>query len=357
MRILVTGGAGFIGSALVRHLIQDTAHEVIVVDALTYAGSMTTLAEVVGSDRFGFAKIDIRDAARIDGVFAAFRPDAVMHLAAESHVDRSVDSPRDFLPTNIDGTYVLLDAALRHYDRLTGEDRDRFRFLHVSTDEVYGSLGAEGTFSEATAYSPRSPYSASKAASDHLVAAWHHTYGLPTLTTNCSNNYGPYQFPEKLVPLMIQRALNDQSLPIYGNGENVRDWLHVEDHVRGLMAALASGTPGETYCLGGRAERRNIDLVNTLCTALDARAPRDDGRSHADAIEFVTDRPGHDARYAVDCARAEQTLEWERTWTFEDGLDATVAWYLEHRYWLRAVMQERCDGERLGLSRQVGEAA
>lgn len=357
MRILITGGAGFIGSALARTLVRETSHEVLVVDALTYAGSMTTLAEVLGHERFGFAKLDIRDAARVDGVFATFRPDAVMHLAAESHVDRSVDAPGAFLATNIEGTYVLLDAALRHFDALEGEARDRFRFLHVSTDEVFGSLGAEGAFTEHTAYAPRSPYSASKAASDHLVSAWHHTYGLPTLTTNCSNNYGPYQFPEKLIPLMIQRALAGEALPVYGSGANVRDWLHVEDHVSGLLAVLERGRPGETYCLGGRAERRNLDLVHTLCAALDLRAPRADGRAHADAIAFVADRPGHDARYAVDCSKAERELGWVRRWGFEDGLDATVAWYLEHRHWLGVVARESYDGARLGLARTGGQAA
>ncbi|MCC5871570.1 MAG: dTDP-glucose 4,6-dehydratase [Gammaproteobacteria bacterium] len=350
MRILITGGAGFIGSALVRHLIQATDHRVMVVDKLTYSGSLTTLDPVIGSARLTFQLLDICDAPGFARCLGVFQPDAVMHLAAESHVDRSVDGPAAFVRTNIEGTFNLMDQIRQWWTNLDAERAASFRFLHVSTDEVFGSLGAEGVFTEDTPYAPRSPYSASKAASDHLVQAWHHTFGIPVLTTNCSNNYGPYQFPEKLVPLMITRALGQQPLPVYGSGDNIRDWLHVEDHVRGLLTVLERGIPGERYVLGGRCERRNIDVVENLCAALDRLAPRSDGSRHADAIAFVTDRPGHDARYAVDCSRAERELGWRPRWQFDAGMEATVSWYLENAHWLRSIEGARHASQRLGLA-------
>lgn len=357
MRILITGGAGFIGSALARHLIQETDHQVLVVDRLTYSGSRTTLAPVMGSPRLTFELLDICDAPGMGRCLAEFQPQAIMHLAAETHVDRSVDGPATFVRTNIEGTFNLLDQTRQWWSRLSAVRAEAFRFLHVSTDEVFGSLGAQGMFTETTAYAPRSPYSASKAASDHLVQSWHHTFGLPVLTTNCSNNYGPYQFPEKLVPLMITRALNGQPLPVYGSGDNIRDWLHVEDHVRGLLAVLERGVPGERYVLGGRCERRNIDVVQTLCAALDRAAPRSDGSSHSDAITFVTDRPGHDARYAVDCSRAERELGWTPRWKFEAGMEATVDWYLDNAEWLSSIEGARHASERLGLKVELRRAS
>ncbi len=335
-RILVTGGAGFIGSALARHLIEHTSHEVLVIDALTYAGSLAPLASVSHNPRFRFLRLDIRDGDGLARAFAAFRPDWVSHLAAESHVDRSLDDPDAFVTTNLVGTYRLLAAARAWRDSLPQTAAAAFRFHHISTDEVFGSLGPTGRFDEGSAYDPRSPYSATKAGSDHLVAAWGHSYGLPVLITNCSNNYGPWQFPEKLIPLMIGRALAGAPLPVYGQGQQVRDWLHVDDHVRALCRVLEAGSPGRRYAVGGDGERRNVDLVRSLCAILDRLAPRPDGRPHADRIAFVADRPGHDQRYAIDAARIRDELGWAPRWTLEAGLEATVRWYLEHRDWLDA---------------------
>ena len=332
-RILVTGGAGFIGSALVRHLIARTPHKVLVLDALTYAGSLSTLAPVEQDPRFRFVRADIRDGAALAQAFAEFRPTWVSHLAAESHVDRSLDAPDAFVSTNLVGTYEMLKAARTYWLGLPAPQADAFRFHHISTDEVFGSLGDTGRFDETTPYDPRSPYSASKAGSDHLVSAWGHSYGLPVLVTNCSNNYGPWQFPEKLIPLTIARALSGEALPVYGRGEQVRDWLHVEDHVRALVAVLEHGRPGRSYAVGGDGERRNIDMVRALCAILDARAPRADGRPHAEAIAFVADRPGHDQRYAIDATRIRTELGWAPEWTPERGLEATVGWYIANRAW------------------------
>jgi dTDP-glucose 4,6-dehydratase len=332
-RILVTGGAGFIGSALVRHLIARTPHKVLVLDALTYAGSLSTLAPVEQDPRFRFVRADIRDGAALAQAFAEFRPTWVSHLAAESHVDRSLDAPDAFVSTNLVGTYEMLKAARTYWSGLPAPQADAFRFHHISTDEVFGSLGDTGRFDETTPYDPRSPYSASKAGSDHLVSAWGHSYGLPVLVTNCSNNYGPWQFPEKLIPLTIARALSGEALPVYGRGEQVRDWLHVEDHVRALVAVLEHGRPGRSYAVGGDGERRNIDMVRALCAILDARAPRADGRPHAEAIAFVADRPGHDQRYAIDATRIRTELGWAPEWTPERGLEATVGWYIANRAW------------------------
>jgi dTDP-glucose 4,6-dehydratase len=347
MRIFVTGGAGFIGSALVLHLVRDLGHEVLTVDALTYAANPQSLKPLEDLATHRLVEADICDSPRMRVLMSEFRPDAVMHLAAESHVDRSITGPGAFVRTNVVGTQVLLDAARAYWDGLQGEARDRFRFLHISTDEVFGSLGPEGYFSEETRYDPRSPYSASKAASDHLVRAWGETYGLPILVSNCSNNYGPRQFPEKLIPLVILNALESRELPVYGDGQNVRDWLHVEDHVSALVAILARGKPGATYCVGGRAERTNIAVVRGICAALDRRRP--DGAPHDRLIRFVADRPGHDRRYAIDSSRVEGELGWTRRYSFEEGLDATVGWYLDHADWWEPIRAGRYRGERLGL--------
>ncbi len=353
MRILVTGGAGFIGSMLVRQLIGETGHQVLIFDKLTYAGVLESLAPVSRDDRYRFVRGDICDAACVAETIAAFRPQVVAHLAAESHVDRSIDGPGDFVHTNIVGTFTLLQQALGYYRTLGEADRAAFRFHHISTDEVFGSLGPEGLFTETTAYDPRSPYSASKAASDHLVRAWGHTYGLPVLVTNCSNNYGPYQFPEKLIPLMIIRALAGQPLPVYGDGSNVRDWLHVEDHAGALRRVIEAGTPGETYNIGGNAEQRNIDVVQAICAVLDRLQPRSDGRAYADQISFVADRPGHDQRYAIDASKMQRELGWQPEHDFASGIEATVRWYLDNRGWWQAILDARDATERLG----VGKAA
>jgi dTDP-glucose 4,6-dehydratase len=344
MKILVTGGAGFIGSAVIRHLIRNTGHDVVNLDCLTYAASLEALEDIPDSPRYRFQRVDIGDAPAVREVFARHSPDAVMHLAAESHVDRSIDSPRDFVTTNVVGTCVLLEAALEHYEALSAPARERFRFHHISTDEVFGSLGAEGRFVESTPYAPRSPYSASKAGSDHLVRAWHHTYGLPTIITNCSNNYGPYQFPEKLIPLTLLNALDGRPLPVYGNGENIRDWLHVEDHAQALLTALEHGRVGRDYNIGGDSERRNIDVVRAICAQLDELLPSE--RPHAEAITFVTDRPGHDQRYAIDASRAREELGWRPQHSFESGLRATVQWYLENLEWCRSIQQRHADAAR-----------
>jgi dTDP-glucose 4,6-dehydratase len=348
MKILVTGGAGFIGSAVVR-LAVARGHHVVNLDALTYAACLDNVASVAGSPLYAFEQADIRDRAALDRVFAAHQPDAVMHLAAESHVDRSIDAPGDFIETNITGTYNMLEAARSYW---TAQGRpEGFRFHHVSTDEVYGSLSADPAekFTEDTAYDPRSPYSASKAASDHLVRAWFETFDLPMVLTNCSNNYGPYHFPEKLIPVAILNALAGKALPIYGDGSNVRDWLYVEDHADALLLVLAKGEIGRTYNIGGENERSNLDLVKTLCGILDRKRPRADGKPYADQIEFVTDRPGHDARYAIDPARIRAELGWRPSVTVDEGLERTVQWYLDNEEWWRALQARKGVGERLGI--------
>jgi dTDP-glucose 4,6-dehydratase len=347
MRVLVTGGAGFIGSALVLHLVRDLGHDVLTVDALTYAANRASLDALDGHDRHRLVEADICDSPRMRVLMSDYRPDAVMHLAAESHVDRSITGPGAFVRTNVVGTQVLLDAARAYWDSLPAAGKDAFRFLHVSTDEVFGSLGPEGLFCEETRYDPRSPYSASKAASDHLVRAWGETYGLPVLVSNCSNNYGPRQFPEKLIPLVILNALEGRDLPVYGDGMNIRDWLHVEDHVRALTAIVERGKPGATYCVGGRAERPNIAVVRGICAALDRLRPS--GAPHDRLIRFVSDRPGHDRRYAIDCSKLETELGWSQRYGFEDGLEATVAWYLDHAGWWQPIRSGHYRGERLGL--------
>jgi dTDP-glucose 4,6-dehydratase len=350
LNILVTGGAGFIGSALVRHLIGETAHRVLNVDALTYAGNLASLAPVADHPRYAFVHADIRDTARIAALFAEFRPDVVTHLAAESHVDRSIDGPAAFVDTNVVGTLSMLQAALDYWKELPAPRRGAFRFHHISTDEVFGALGPEGYFTEETPYAPRSPYSASKAASDHLVTAWHHTYGLPVLITNCSNNYGPCHFPEKLIPLVIIKCLTGEPLPVYGKGENVRDWLFVDDHVRALRAVFERGRPGESYMVGGRSEQSNLAVVHTVCDLLDRLAPRADGASYRRQITFVADRPGHDFRYAIDASKLERELGWRPRETFASGMEKTVRWYLDNRDWWEAIASGAYRGERLGLA-------
>ncbi|MBP6014589.1 MAG: dTDP-glucose 4,6-dehydratase [Alphaproteobacteria bacterium] len=352
MNVLVTGGAGFIGCAVVRSLVRAGA-SVLVVDKLTYAGNLDSLEPVAAAANFAFLQADICDSAALQAAFDRAKPDVVMHLAAESHVDRSIDGPGAFVTTNVVGTFQLLDAALGWYRTLDEAARARFRFHHVSTDEVFGALGADGLFTETTPYAPRSPYSASKAASDHLVRAWGETYGLPVVLSNCSNNYGPYQFPEKLIPLMILNALAGKPLPVYGKGENVRDWIYVDDHAEGLIEVATKGKPGETYLLGGRAERKNIDVVRTLCRILDRLAPRD--QPYERLITFVTDRPGHDHRYAIDCTKIERDLGWRPRATFEAGLEQTVRWYLDNKEWWQRIQSGAYRGERLGLGRAGAE--
>ncbi|WP_439814806.1 dTDP-glucose 4,6-dehydratase [Zavarzinia sp. CC-PAN008] len=349
MRVLVTGGAGFIGSAVVRHMIGTLGLRVVVVDKLTYAASLASLTPVSDSPYYKLEIADICDAVAMLRIFRDHQPDAVMHLAAESHVDRSLDGPAAFIQTNIVGTYTLLEAARTYWAGLPPERRAAFRFHHVSTDEVFGSLGAEGLFDESTAYAPTSPYSASKASADHLVRAWHHSFGLPVVISNCSNNYGPYHFPEKLIPLTILNALHGQALPVYGGGTNVRDWLHVEDHARALCLILSQGRVGESYAVGANAERRNIDVVQAICVLLDRLRPQP-GRRHADLIRFVTDRPGHDARYAIDSSRLRSELGWTPQRTFEEGLADTVRWYLDNEAWWRPLRDGVYGGERLGSS-------
>lgn len=348
-RVLVTGGAGFIGSALVRHLVTESDYDVLNLDKLTYAGSLSTVASVAAHPRYRFVQGDICDGAMLERLFREFDPDVVVHLAAESHVDRSIDAPDAFIETNIVGTYRMMHAARRHWHAMAAERRARFRFHHVSTDEVFGSLGAEGFFTEDTAYDPRSPYSASKAGSDHLVRAWHHTYGMPALVTNCSNNYGPYHFPEKLIPLVILKALAGEALPVYGKGENVRDWLFVEDHVRAIRCVFENGRVGETYNVGGNSERTNLAVVNTICEILDELRPRVDGSRYATLITFVDDRPGHDLRYAIDASKLSRELGWKPLQSFESGIRKTLVWYLENESWWGAIQARDYGGERLGL--------
>ena len=347
--LLVTGGAGFIGSEVVRQLLAETDWTVVNVDKLTYAGNLESLESVAGHPRYRFEQVDICEAPAVRGLFERHRPGAVMHLAAESHVDRSIDGPGEFVRTNVWGTYTLLQEALRHWRTLPPERRAAFRFHHVSTDEVYGSLGPTGRFTEETPYAPKSPYSASKASSDHLVRAWFHTYGLPVVTSNCSNNYGPFQFPEKLIPLVTLNALEGRPLPVYGKGDNVRDWLYVGDHARALRSVLTAGTPGETYNVGGNNERTNLEVVRTICAVLDQLLPDSPHRPHERLVTFVTDRPGHDRRYAIDASKIARDLGWTPAESFESGLRKTVQWYLDNPRWWRRVQDGSYQRERLGL--------
>ncbi|MFN3068168.1 MULTISPECIES: dTDP-glucose 4,6-dehydratase [Serratia] len=354
MKIIITGGAGFIGSAVARHIINDTQDQILILDSLTYAGNLESLTSIASSERYQFAQVDICNRQELDRVFAEFKPDAVMHLAAESHVDRSIDGPAAFIETNIVGTYTLLEAARQHWQTLDEQAKQAFRFHHISTDEVYGDLhGTDDLFTENTPYAPSSPYSASKASSDHLVRAWLRTYGLPTIVTNCSNNYGPYHFPEKLIPLTILNALEGKALPIYGNGTQVRDWLYVEDHARALYKVVCEGEVGETYNVGGHNERKNIEVVQTICRLLDELAPNKPGNlaKYEDLITFVTDRPGHDMRYAIDASKIDRELGWKPQETFESGIRKTVEWYLDNQAWWSRVKDGSYAGERLGLTR------
>lgn len=350
MRVLVTGGAGFIGSALCRYLIANTGYTVLNVDKLTYAANLGSLESVETSPRYGFEQADIGHFERMQAILSRFKPTAILHLAAESHVDRSIDGPDAFIETNIVGSYQLLKAALQYWQALEPLEKTQFRFVQVSTDEVYGSLGATGLFSETTPYAPNSPYSASKAASDHLARAWYHTYGLPVLHTNCSNNYGPFQFPEKLIPLMILNGLHGKPLPVYGDGQNVRDWLFVDDHVRALIAVLERGRVGEHYNIGGHCEKSNLEVVNTLCYLLDERLGESNNTPHKQLIQFVTDRPGHDRRYAIDASKIQAELGFKPTETFETGLVKTVDWYLQNQNWWQPLLSQSYQGQRLGLS-------
>ncbi|MBT5242274.1 MAG: dTDP-glucose 4,6-dehydratase [Rhodospirillaceae bacterium] len=350
-KVIVTGGAGFIGSALIRMLIKDVGVQVVNVDALTYASNLDSLTSVSNDDAYSFVQGNVCDEQSMSELFDAEQPDVIMHLAAESHVDRSIDGPAAFMETNIMGTYAMLEAARAYWSGLPSARKDAFRFHHISTDEAYGSLGEDGLFTETTPYAPNSPYSASKASSDHLVRAWHHTYGLPVVTTNCSNNYGPFQFPEKLIPLVILNGLERKALPVYGKGENVRDWLHVEDHVRALWLVVSKGRPGEVYNIGGEAERKNIDVVRGICDVLDELV--NPNQPTQDLITYVTDRPGHDARYAMDTTKISQELGWQPQETFESGLRQTVQWYLDNRSWWDNIRSGQYSGERLGLSEKA----
>lgn len=351
MKLIVTGGAGFIGSAVIRYLINETDTTIMNVDKLTYAGNLESLQGIEKNSRYHFTQADICDAATIKQIFEQFQPDAIMHLAAESHVDRSIDGPAEFIQTNITGTYTLLEAAREYWQTLSNDKKEQFRFHHISTDEVYGSLGDNGLFTETTAYQPNSPYSASKASSDHLVRAWHHTFKLPVVTTNCSNNYGPYQFPEKLIPVIIINALVGKPLPIYGKGENIRDWLYVDDHAKALWLVLRQGRLGETYNIGGHNEQTNLQVVYMICDILDELLPSSPYKPHKNLITFVTDRPGHDQRYAIDASKIQRELGWIPEETFETGLRKTVQWYLEQREWWQRVRDGRYRGERLGLGK------
>lgn len=347
--LLVTGGAGFIGSNFVHIALQSNVRTVLNVDKLTYAGNLDSLLDIGSDPRYTFVHGNICDQAVVGSLFAQYQFDAVVHFAAESHVDRSIDDPAEFIQTNINGTFTLLEAARKHYCNLNEAEKAAFRFLHISTDEVYGTLGNTGYFTEDTPYAPNSPYSASKASSDHLVRAYFHTYGLPVLMTNCSNNYGPYQFPEKLIPLMILNALEGKPLPVYGTGLNVRDWLYVEDHCRAIMVVLEKGIPGDRYNIGGHNEKTNISIVHTLCEILDAKRPQPDGKSYREQITYVRDRPGHDMRYAIDASKIQRELGWVPTETFETGIVKTVDWYLNHLDWCRRVTDGSYRRERLGM--------
>jgi len=350
MKFLITGGAGFIGSAVIRHLITDTTHEVVNLDKLTYAGNLQSLISVSSSSRYSFEKVDICDAKEVKRVFDTYKPDIIMHLAAESHVDRSIDGPREFIETNIVGTYTLLEEARSYYNSLDESRKKKFKFHHISTDEVYGDLeGTDDLFTETTPYAPSSPYSASKASSDHLVRAWQRTYNLPTVVTNCSNNYGPCHFPEKLIPLVILNALEGKALPIYGKGDQIRDWLFVEDHARALVIVATKGAVGETYNIGGHNEKQNIEVVETICTILDKKVPKT--TPYEELITYVNDRPGHDVRYAIDASKIAKDLGWEPKETFESGLNKTVEWYLANEEWWRGVLDGSYKRERLGEKR------
>jgi dTDP-glucose 4,6-dehydratase len=351
LKILVTGGAGFIGSAVIRHIIKNTGDEVLNLDKLTYAGNLESLNEISANPHYQFQQVDICDAEKLEQVFAQFQPDAVMHLAAESHVDRSIDGPAAFIQTNIVGTYTLLEAARQYWQELEESKKANFRFHHISTDEVYGDLeGTTDLFTETTPYAPSSPYSASKASSDHLVRAWQRTYGLPTIITNCSNNYGPYHFPEKLIPLVILNALDGKALPIYGKGDQIRDWLFVEDHARALYQVVTQGAVGETYNIGGHNEKQNIDVVKTICKILDEVYPQANQQPYENLITFVKDRPGHDLRYAIDASKIERELGWKPQESFETGIRKTVQWYLENLEWCRRVQDGSYQRERLGVN-------
>lgn len=348
--ILVTGGAGFIGSAVIRYLINETDSNVLNIDKLTYAGNLESLETVSNNPRYQFLHADICDKVAMTKAFDDFEPDIVMHLAAESHVDRSIDGPMDFIQTNIIGTYTLLEVARNYWQNLAEDKKSRFKFHHISTDEVYGDLeGTDDLFTEETSYSPSSPYSASKASSDHLVRAWHRTYGLPIVITNCSNNYGPYHFPEKLIPLVILNALDGKPLPVYGDGKQIRDWLYVEDHARALYLVATTAKVGETYNIGGHNEKQNIDVVKTICTILDNIKPRTDGQSYTQQITFVKDRPGHDLRYAIDASKINKELGWQPQETFESGIQKTVEWYLNNLEWCRHIQDGSYQRERLGV--------
>jgi dTDP-glucose 4,6-dehydratase len=348
--ILVTGGAGFIGSAVCRHLLANTAANIVNIDKLTYAANLDNVPGSAGNSRYAFERADICNGPLLRRLFAKYQPNAVMNLAAESHVDRSIDGPGEFIQTNVVGTFTLLQEALRYYRELKGPHRDRFRFLHISTDEVFGSLGGVGFFSENSPYAPSSPYSASKASSDHLVRAWHETYGLPTLLTNCSNNYGPYHFPEKLIPHMIIKGLAGETLPVYGDGQNIRDWLYVEDHAKALTLVLECGTLGHTYNIGGRNERTNLQVVRTICDLLDELSPQAAGSRH-DLIAFVADRPGHDRRYAIDASKLEREVGWKAEENFESGIAKTVRWYIDQQSWWKAIIERGYSASRIGVNR------
>lgn len=347
-KIVVTGGSGFIGSVLVRMIINETDHKVLNIDKLTYAGHLESLESIANSNRYQFEKGDICDADEINRIFSEFQLDAIIHLAAESHVDRSIDGSAEFIKTNVNGTHKLLEEAKQYWQNLEGERKENFRFLHVSTDEVYGELGETGFFTEETPYDPRSPYSSSKASSDHLVRAWHHTYGLPTMITNCSNNYGPYQYPEKLIPVVTLKALQGKDIPVYGTGENVRDWLYVDDHARALLKVVQDGLSGKTYNIGGHNEKQNIEVVHTICDTLNKLVSKES--NYRDQISFVTDRPGHDFRYAIDASKIEKELGWTPEETFDSGIKKTIQWYLDNIDWCEAVTENNYDLKRLGVA-------